>query len=117
MAVKVTEEGCPRCGATFHSWSIRPETCYCDEPDPSTTGHRPFMPYYDNLLGRMVTGPKQKERILKEFNLQEAGGEYKKHVAGTAMTPRPVDLGISRAETDAAIRRYRESHPSSGEDD
>jgi hypothetical protein len=100
---------CPLCGATGRCYIVPPRFCHCDEPESTTTFHgKPFQPYFDAALNTLITGPKQKERVLKSMDLQEIGTDYKRHIAGTAYSPKPINFGITRDETMSALKQARE---------
>ena len=108
MAVPVTKDGCPRCGATFYSWGVPPTVCYCDEPEPDTWANsKSFVPYFDAALGVQITGPRHKARVLKEKGLIEVGGEFEKHIMGKRMEPASPSLATER-EVGEKLREIQE---------
>jgi hypothetical protein len=95
---------CTTCGANFSDWKIKPDDCPTCEPEkyahpglfhPITPTHVAggrFQSHFDPFLDTFLTGPRHKQRVLKEKGLIEVGGEYEKHIKGKDLKPKPKEI-------------------------
>ena len=71
---------CEKCGNEFEIWAKVENRydidCKCGNRASkilSTISKPIVMEYYSESLGAYITGPRQKQRIMKEKNVSEAG--------------------------------------------
>ncbi len=110
MPTKLVDGACPECGS-FSAYVRYVGECRCvDTPRVEGGDWSPqirFKPYFDQAFGCWVDSPRQKQRLLKQHGLVEAGGELEKHVFGKDL--RPPDKPIAtKDEVERTLAEVRE---------
>ncbi len=76
----IYEYECSRCGLVWEAYhhvdDREEETCLCGKRAKkrlSVTAHPVVYEYFSESLNAHITGPKQKQEIMKRLNVSEAG--------------------------------------------